>query len=141
VETEPCRSGTSDPRAHICPYTTMSATHLGWMQEAILMVSSLSRSIGPKSKPVTQAEEALAANEVPIGCVFVRDGAIIAKARNRTNELRNVPGSYSKDTTLLPAKFLRQHGTQKSKQSTTCSPTFPSSLTPIPLQAQSCMLP
>jgi tRNA(Arg) A34 adenosine deaminase TadA len=37
-----------------------------------------------------QAEEALAVGEVPVGCVFVRDGEIIAKARNRTNELRNV---------------------------------------------------
>ena len=37
-----------------------------------------------------QAEEALAAAEVPVGCVFVRDGRIIARARNRTNELRNV---------------------------------------------------
>ena len=37
-----------------------------------------------------QAEEALAAGEVPVGCIFVRDGKIIAKARNRTNELRNV---------------------------------------------------
>ncbi|KAF8883416.1 cytidine deaminase-like protein [Infundibulicybe gibba] len=46
--------------------------HLQWMREAMLM-----------------AEEALAASEVPVGCVFVRDGAIIAKARNRTNELRN----------------------------------------------------
>jgi len=36
-----------------------------------------------------QAEEALAAGEVPVGCVFVRDGAVVAKARNRTNELRN----------------------------------------------------
>jgi tRNA(Arg) A34 adenosine deaminase TadA len=37
-----------------------------------------------------QAEEALAAGEVPVGCVFVRDRKIIAKARNRTNQLRNV---------------------------------------------------
>lgn len=35
------------------------------------------------------AEEALAVGEVPVGCVFVRDGRVIAKARNRTNELRN----------------------------------------------------
>ncbi|KIJ32352.1 hypothetical protein M422DRAFT_61562 [Sphaerobolus stellatus SS14] len=35
------------------------------------------------------AEEALAAQEVPVGCVFVRDGTVIAKGRNRTNELRN----------------------------------------------------
>uniref|UniRef100_A0A8H7XZ54 tRNA(adenine(34)) deaminase n=1 Tax=Psilocybe cubensis TaxID=181762 RepID=A0A8H7XZ54_PSICU len=46
--------------------------HKKWMQEAMAM-----------------AEEALEAGEVPVGCVFVRDGAIIAKARNRTNELRN----------------------------------------------------
>ena len=31
----------------------------------------------------------MAAKEVPVGCVFVRDDNIIAKARNRTNELRN----------------------------------------------------
>lgn len=35
------------------------------------------------------AEEALAAREVPVGCVFVRHSKIIAKARNRTNELCN----------------------------------------------------
>ncbi|KAF7982327.1 hypothetical protein HWV62_29028 [Athelia sp. TMB] len=46
--------------------------HTRWMQEALAM-----------------AEDALAASEVPVGCVFVRDGAIIAKARNRTNQLRN----------------------------------------------------
>ncbi|KZP21738.1 cytidine deaminase-like protein [Athelia psychrophila] len=46
--------------------------HVGWMREALAM-----------------AEEALTASEVPVGCVFVRDGSIIAKARNRTNELRN----------------------------------------------------
>ncbi|KAJ7929113.1 tRNA specific adenosine deaminase [Mycena leptocephala] len=38
---------------------------------------------------MAMAEEALAAGEVPVGCVFVRDKTIIAKARNRTNELRN----------------------------------------------------
>ncbi|KAF8335807.1 cytidine deaminase-like protein [Cantharellus anzutake] len=35
------------------------------------------------------AEEALEADEVPIGCVFVRDGQVLASARNRTNEHRN----------------------------------------------------
>lgn len=34
-------------------------------------------------------EEALAHSEVPVGCVFVRKNSIIARARNRTNELRN----------------------------------------------------
>lgn len=37
-----------------------------------------------------QAEEALTAEEVPVGCVFVKDGQAIARARNRTNEWRNV---------------------------------------------------
>lgn len=38
---------------------------------------------------ILEAEEAMGAGEVPVGCVFVRDGRVIAKARNRTNELRN----------------------------------------------------
>ncbi|KAG8903070.1 tRNA(adenine34) deaminase [Tulasnella sp. 403] len=46
--------------------------HLKWMEAAMEM-----------------AQEAMDASEVPVGCVFVRDGKIIAKARNRTNELRN----------------------------------------------------
>ncbi|KAK0234259.1 cytidine deaminase-like protein [Armillaria fumosa] len=50
----------------------MDAVHEIFMKEALAM-----------------AQEALDASEVPVGCVFVRDGVIIAKARNRTNELRN----------------------------------------------------
>ncbi|KAF9785148.1 tRNA specific adenosine deaminase [Thelephora terrestris] len=46
--------------------------HLHWMREAMNM-----------------AEDAMAAKEVPVGCVFVRGNKIIAKARNRTNQLRN----------------------------------------------------
>ncbi|KAF8845115.1 cytidine deaminase-like protein [Paxillus ammoniavirescens] len=46
--------------------------HLKWMREAM-----------------TMAEEALASGEVPVGCVFVRDDTVIAKARNRTNQLQN----------------------------------------------------
>ena len=42
------------------------------------------------SEPLLEANEAMDAGEVPVGCVFVRDGVAIAKARNRTNELRNV---------------------------------------------------
>ncbi|KAK0185252.1 cytidine deaminase-like protein [Armillaria mellea] len=50
----------------------MYAVHESFMKEALAM-----------------AQEALDASEVPVGCVFVRGGVIIAKARNRTNELRN----------------------------------------------------
>ncbi|CAE6365744.1 unnamed protein product [Rhizoctonia solani] len=46
--------------------------HLEWMKEALSM-----------------AEEAMEAHEVPVGCVFVREGKVIARARNRTNQLRN----------------------------------------------------
>ncbi|KAI0643642.1 cytidine deaminase-like protein [Trametes meyenii] len=50
----------------------MEETHMEWMKCAMDM-----------------AEEALSAQEVPVGCVFVRDNKIIARARNRTNQLRN----------------------------------------------------
>ncbi|KAI0761743.1 cytidine deaminase-like protein [Irpex lacteus] len=41
--------------------------HMRWMRLAMEM-----------------AEEALTAGEVPVGCVFVREGRVIARARNRT---------------------------------------------------------
>ncbi|KAG1740062.1 cytidine deaminase-like protein [Suillus lakei] len=51
---------------------SIAPIHLKWMREAMAM-----------------AEEALAHSEVPVGCVFIRNHNIIARARNRTNELRN----------------------------------------------------
>ncbi|TMX01918.1 hypothetical protein EJD97_023154 [Solanum chilense] len=36
-----------------------------------------------------QANDALANLEVPVGCVFVEDGEVIASGRNRTTETRN----------------------------------------------------
>ena len=36
------------------------------------------------------AYEAMEHEEVPVGCIFVQDDKVIAKARNRTNELLNV---------------------------------------------------
>ncbi|KAK9897415.1 cytidine deaminase-like protein [Cystobasidium minutum MCA 4210] len=38
---------------------------------------------------IEMGEEAARALEIPVGCVFVRDGKVIAKGRNRTNETRN----------------------------------------------------
>lgn len=35
------------------------------------------------------AQEALEAQEVPVGCVFVYDGEILARGRNSVNETRN----------------------------------------------------
>ena len=50
----------------------MTVDDLKWMEIAFLL-----------------AEEALLAEEVPIGCVFVKEGSIIAKGRNRVNETKN----------------------------------------------------
>ncbi|KAI6138719.1 tRNA specific adenosine deaminase, partial [Pisolithus tinctorius] len=55
--------------------------HLNWMRMAMIMVGA--------ENILYTAEEALAAGEVPVGCVFVRNDEAIAKARNGTNELRN----------------------------------------------------
>ncbi|KAI5122157.1 hypothetical protein M0805_007056 [Coniferiporia weirii] len=71
-----------------------ASVHEKWMAEAQIM-----------------AEEAMSAREVPVGCVFVRDGVIIARARNRTNELRNATrhaeleaiDAILADRTLTPA--------------------------------------
>ena len=38
---------------------------------------------------LTLAREALCAGETPVGCVIVREGEIIARARNRREELRD----------------------------------------------------
>ena len=64
--------------------------HLRWMREAMRMVRTNTLARVHCQLRANQAEEAMAAKEVPVGCVFVRDNKIIAKARNRTNELRNV---------------------------------------------------
>lgn len=62
-----------------------------------------------------KAGEALSANEVPVGCVFVRNGSIIAKARNRTNELRNVITIFEWN---FAAKYTsREPDMQSSRQS------------------------
>ncbi|KAN0066219.1 hypothetical protein ACQY0O_000313 [Thecaphora frezii] len=58
--------------AKYVPREQQSEEDLKWMKEALKM-----------------AQEAADANEVPVGGVFVRNGEIIAKGRNRTNELMN----------------------------------------------------
>lgn len=72
------------------PTAAVNDVHLRWMREAMHMVRTHPWAISLNDLRVAQAEEAMAAKEVPVGCVFVRDNKIIAKARNRTNELRNV---------------------------------------------------
>ncbi len=42
------------------------------------------------SEAILEAETALENGEVPVGCVFVKSGSIIARAHNKTNELKNV---------------------------------------------------
>ncbi|KAI8806339.1 cytidine deaminase-like protein [Cladochytrium replicatum] len=43
--------------------------------------------MGLENKVFTQAEEAFNVGEVPVGCVIVQDGRVIARGRNRTNEM------------------------------------------------------
>jgi len=64
--------GRGSPARYV-PFDEQSSEDLNWMREALKM-----------------AQEAFAANEVPVGSVFVRNGKIICRARNRTNELMNV---------------------------------------------------
>ena len=64
--------GRGSPARYV-PESEQSEEDKQWMREALVM-----------------AEEAFRASEVPVGSVFVRKGEIIAKARNRTNELMNV---------------------------------------------------
>lgn len=73
--------------------------------------------------PCTQAENALAAGEVPVGCVFVRNGGdcntsaasaadssssreVLATGFNRTNETRN--GTRHAELVAMDDIILRQ---------------------------------
>src|SRR5947207_1913356 len=48
------------------------------------MLTSRGRCLGSAAKMVGRPRVAAAAGEVPVGCVIARDGAVIARARNRT---------------------------------------------------------
>ncbi len=65
------------------------------MNEALLQVPSRAHthpSTRTEVRVESQAEEALAVGEVPVGCVLVHRAsrAIVARGRNRTNEMHNV---------------------------------------------------
>ena len=55
------------------PKELQDETDLRWMRMAVEM-----------------AQEAFDNADVPVGCVFIKEGNVIAKGRNRTNELMNV---------------------------------------------------
>ena len=58
------------------------------------MLYSLSSFYGPSTTnrytDRSQAERALASNEVPVGCVFVHQGKVIGEGMNDTNSSLNV---------------------------------------------------
>lgn len=87
------------------PTAAAGDIHLHWMREAMLMVRTHPPLSSLNDLRADQAEEAMAAKEVPVGCVFIRDNKIIAKARNRTNELRNV----SPPSSQFPVRALNPH--------------------------------
>ena len=73
------------------PAPEQEKEHIEWMRVALEQVRGF-RCWGYATQFThpRKAEEALNADEVPVGCVFVRDGQILASARNRTYEHRNV---------------------------------------------------
>ena len=83
------------------PLSEQSEQDLAFMDAAIVMVRLFSPSVSlphlilglspssPLPSLANQAEEAFTASEIPVGCVLVHEGRIIAKGRNRTNEGRN----------------------------------------------------
>lgn len=74
------------------PVDQQSEEDKRWMEEALVM-----------------ADEAFQAAEVPVGSVFVRNGKVIAKHRNRTNELMNV-GAVIDRASSLKAPLLMGSG-------------------------------
>ncbi|KAJ1983293.1 tRNA(adenine34) deaminase [Dimargaris verticillata] len=65
------------------------------------------------AQALAQAEEAFKAGEVPVGCVFVHNGTVIGRGRNRPNETRNatkhaelvaIDAIISQRTTALASK-------------------------------------
>src|SRR5690606_28814420 len=61
--------------------------HLGFMRQALEMVFFLVSFSPPTLLTCVffQAERALAIDEVPVGCVFVKDGQVIGRGMNDTN--------------------------------------------------------
>ncbi len=53
------------------------------------------------------AREAAAAGEIPVGCVIVRDGKIIARGRNRREELQSVAAHAEMDAIARANDALR----------------------------------
>jgi tRNA-specific adenosine deaminase 2 len=77
---------------------------------------------------------------VPVGCVFVRDGKIIASARNRTNELRNVRATFSPDAFQLtkkkhaiPAHQATRHAELEAIDDILADPVLTPEITEYPL--------
>ena len=56
-----------------------------------------------------QGREALAVSEVPIGCVLVRHGAVIASGRNYTNQKKNVTPSPTHPNPRASVEAIYEH--------------------------------
>ncbi|KAJ3023169.1 tRNA(adenine34) deaminase [Thoreauomyces humboldtii] len=64
--------------------------HEGFMREALEQVCTR-KHVNPTVclTQISQAQEAFDVGEVPVGCVFVLNGEVIGRGRNRTNETLN----------------------------------------------------
>ncbi len=67
-----------------------------WENESLAMVRLDFFAVTDDRNIFFQPYKAPDASEVPIGCIFVHDGIIVAKAMTRTNECMRVPWTCSK---------------------------------------------
>ena len=66
--------------------------HEIFMREALKLVDRfmLRQVSSGDTKTCTQADLALQSDEIPVGCVFVNDGRVLAGGMNATNKSLNV---------------------------------------------------
>ncbi|KAK6248009.1 hypothetical protein QUC31_019574 [Theobroma cacao] len=70
---------------------------------------------------IQQAKLALESLEVPVGCVFIKDGKVIASGRNRTNETRNATRHAEMEAIDILLEKWQRDGLSKSDVAETFS--------------------
>ncbi|WRX32951.1 Cytidine and deoxycytidylate deaminase domain - like 5 [Theobroma cacao] len=70
---------------------------------------------------IQQAKLALESLEVPVGCVFIKDGKVIASGRNQTNETRNATRHAEMEAIDILLEKWQRDGLSKSDVAETFS--------------------
>jgi deoxycytidylate deaminase len=88
------------PSPHVCEQGLSTANTVSTAQQPSSSATPTSPAMNPEDDPnlvmkymemaIEQAENALKAGEVPVGCIFVsKDNEVIATGHNKTNETMN----------------------------------------------------